>query len=77
MMLHGIYNVMSIYGFFKHMESHHRLLQGELLFIVLLIVFTIKRRITLDTSKYPKITVQCNSDQLNTTNSVKVSHYYR
>lgn len=58
-MLHGIYNVMSIYGFFKHMESHHRLLQGELLFIVLLIVFTIKRQLTftLDASEYPKITV--------------------
>lgn len=57
-MLHGIYNVMSIYGFFfKHMESYHRLLQGELLFIVLLIVFTIKRQFTLDASKYPKITV--------------------
>lgn len=77
MMLHGIYNVMSIYGFLKHMESHHRLLQGELLFIVLLIVSTIKRQFTLDASKYPKITVYCNSDQLNTTNSVKVSHYYR
>lgn len=56
-MLHGIYNVMSIYGFLKHMESHHRLLQGELLFKVLLIVFTIKRQFTLDASKYPKITV--------------------
>lgn len=43
--------------FFKHMESHHRLLQGELLFIVLLIVLTIKRQFTLDASKYPKITV--------------------
>lgn len=57
MMLHGIYNVMSIYGFCKHMESRHRLLQGELLFKVLLIVFTIKRQFTLDASKYPKITV--------------------
>lgn len=57
MMLHGIYNVISIYGFFKHMESRHRLLQGELLFKVLLIVFTIKRQFTLDASKYPKITV--------------------
>lgn len=57
MMLHGIYNVMSIYGFFKHMESRHRLLQGELLLKVLLIVFTIKRQFTLDASKYPKITV--------------------
>lgn len=56
-MLHGIYNVMSIYVFFKHMESRHRLLQGELLFKVLLIVFTIKRQFTLDASKYPKITV--------------------
>lgn len=57
MMLHGIYNVMSIYGYFKHMESCHRLLQGELLFKVLLIVFTIKRQFTFDASKYPKITV--------------------